>query len=285
MTFLRVAWRFSALALLCLGLSGCFPPGNSQLDELKEPYFLRGKSLVTQSDFKGAVEAFEEALKVNPDSAAAHYELAVLYENREIVADAASAIYHYQRFLKLRPKANNADVVNTHIGNCKLELARTASVLPLTPSMQKDFDKLMTENRDLKKTVVDLKTIVGQWEAAYNNLRAATPSGNPVSTANRTAVTNVTQPPPQVRPASNPPPATAETPRVLVPNNARPGTTVVTNRSSNATASRVHTVKQGEVPHTIAHRYGISVDALMAANPQANARQLKPGQTLVIPTH
>src|SRR5437016_5796801 len=91
----------AALALvLSVFLSGCLPSNQSRLDEEKEPHFLAGKNRFNRMDYQGAFESFEKALAVNPTSAAAHFELACLCE--QIEADPAAAIYHYDRYLKLR---------------------------------------------------------------------------------------------------------------------------------------------------------------------------------------
>ncbi len=50
-----------------------------------------------------------------------------------------------------------------------------------------------------------------------------------------------------------------------------------------AATSRTHIVKAGETPTVIARRYGVKVEALMAANPRMDARRLHVGQTLTIP--
>src|SRR5205823_8087398 len=101
--------RFGAAVLLLgsVALGGYLPSGQSALDEEKEAHFLAGKSRVGEMDFKGAIDAFEQALQVNPRSAAAHFELALLFEKRG--TDPAGAIYHYEQYLKLRPGAENAD--------------------------------------------------------------------------------------------------------------------------------------------------------------------------------
>ena len=78
--------------LLALMAGGCFPSGDSPLDEQKEPHFITGKNLATQMDFQGAIDAFEKALEVNPHSASAHFELAWLYENKAQVPDYAAAL-------------------------------------------------------------------------------------------------------------------------------------------------------------------------------------------------
>src|SRR5271169_5437105 len=91
---LRCALAFFAAFIL----SGCVDSARSQLDDEKEPHFLAGKSRISSMDYKGAIEAFEKALEVNPQSAAAHFELAWLYELKE--SDPAAAIYHYDKYLK-----------------------------------------------------------------------------------------------------------------------------------------------------------------------------------------
>src|SRR5512134_2073453 len=95
--------------LLLLGgllLSGCDQTGHGQLAEEKEAFFVAGKNRVNAMDYKGAIESFEKALEINPKSAAAHFELGILFDQKE--ADPATAIYHYQHYLKFRPNAGNA---------------------------------------------------------------------------------------------------------------------------------------------------------------------------------
>ena len=101
--------------------------GDSQLDEKKEANFIAGKNLVIQMDYQGAIDSFEKSLEVNPRSAAAHFELGWLYENKVSPPDPAAAIYHYDRFLKYstNPDKAEADLARQHITNCKLELAKT----------------------------------------------------------------------------------------------------------------------------------------------------------------
>lgn len=59
------------------------------------------------------------------------------------------------------------------------------------------------------------------------------------------------------------------------------------SQSSRATSSsisrRSHLVQSGENPASIARKYSIKVESLMAANPGLDPRKLKVGQTLAIP--
>jgi tetratricopeptide (TPR) repeat protein len=124
MTFSVGLFRTALLLLAGCVLGGCAPsaPG----DEEREPYFLAGKGRVNSMDYEGAVKSFEKAVEVNPNSAPAHFELAVLYDTRE--SDPAAAIYHYQRFLELLPNSGKADMVKTRILACKQQLAQTVYV-------------------------------------------------------------------------------------------------------------------------------------------------------------
>src|SRR3984885_8130345 len=108
--------RFLFVAWVGVALSGC-EPGESQLDEKKEPHYVLGESRVNAMDYQGAIEAFEESLEANPHSASAHFELACLYDEK--ISDPAAAIYHYQQYLKYNPNAENAEIVTQRINSCK----------------------------------------------------------------------------------------------------------------------------------------------------------------------
>src|SRR5688572_17325149 len=101
-------FRHATLAVICsVMLSGCAPGNRGQVNEEKEPHFLNGRSLVNAMDYQGAINAFGKALEVNPHSASAHFELGWLHADK--ASDPAAAIYHYQRYLELRPGADNAE--------------------------------------------------------------------------------------------------------------------------------------------------------------------------------
>src|SRR5437899_2558938 len=109
MTFPGSVYCNGFILLTGIFFGGCLPSGRGQLDEEKEPHFLAGKSRVSQMDYKGAIESFEKALEVNPRSAAAHFELGWLFDKND--AAPATAIYHYDHYLALRPNADNAEIV------------------------------------------------------------------------------------------------------------------------------------------------------------------------------
>jgi len=254
-------FRTALLLLVGVLLSGCLPPGPK--DEEKEQFFLAGKSRVKTMDFKGAIESFEKAVEVNPKSAPAHFELGVLYEQKE--SDPAAAIYHYERYLKLSPNSGKEEMVKTHVLACKQQLAQSVSLGPVTERQQKELEKLVDENKRLLEENKQLREDLDKWRAyaasqqnAVSQARAGSPTLRPVQ--------------PSV--AGQPPASGAATSNSA--SAARPPATP-------ATTLRTHIIKAGETPTIIARKYGVKVEALMAANPKLDPRRLQVGRAVTIP--
>jgi tetratricopeptide (TPR) repeat protein len=258
MTFLARLGRGALLVAAAWALSGCLPSAQSQLDEEKEPHFLAGKGLVNAMDYRGAIESFERALEANPQSASAHFELAWLFDQKE--ADPAAAIYHYESYLRLRPGAENAEIVRQHIVACKQELARTVSLGPVTEKVQRELEQLTEENKRLGDLNKQLSDEVAKWRAYYASRPAAVTNQAVGLTAGRAALT------------SGPGPIS---PAVGVSSNS-PAPPVAPGRT--------HTVKTGETLSLIAREYGVRLETLMAANPKLDPRRLRVGQALSIPS-
>ncbi len=243
------------LALVCgLALCGCNPPGQNASDEEKEPQFLIGRSRVNAMNFAGAIEAFEQALEKNPQSGAAHFELGWLYAEKE--ADSAAAIYHYQKYLKLRPTAANSETIKEHIFRLKQELAKGVLPVPASNEMQKQLEQLVDDNRKLNEELDRLKSSAAMHPPA---------SSRPL----------VSQQPP--RPA---PPVQSAQPRIApsIPrqDGSRQAVPTVATR-------RQHRVQAGDTPSSIARRYDVKLESLLTANPSLNPRRLQVGQNLAIP--
>ncbi len=236
-------------------LSGCFPSSREALNEEKEPHFLNGRSLVNAMDYRGAIDAFGRALEVNPHSASAHFELGWLYADK--TSDPAAAIYHYQRYLELRPGAENAETVGQHIFRLKQELAKAVLPMPTTPGIQREFEQLANENRRL--------------QAELESLRAAY--------AGRAAPTNFVNQDASNRAARAPEPIAAS----AAPDSGRQSLVATREVSSASSSARIHKVQSGETPFSIARKYRIKVEALLLANPGLNPRRLQVGQSLNVP--
>jgi LysM repeat protein len=248
--------------LLLLCAAGCIPTRDIGADEEREPHFLRAQELARAQDFRAAAEALERALEANPRSAAAHFELGLLHETR--LNEPASAVFHFERFLKLRPTSDKADVARQRATNCKMELAKSFLLAPTAPSVQREMDKLRAEIERLGLDNNQLRRHVELLNAQAAARGVTAPVAPPVVTAGKA-------PAAPAPPVATPPTAVAAKPAEPAPAKAP------------AAATRSHSVKPGEIPETIARRYGVKVEALLAANPGLDAKRLKIGQTLNIP--
>ena len=282
-----LACFLGCLAPLLLGfLGGCAPQGQSQLDEEKEPHFLAGKNHLNTMDFPAAIESFEKALTLNPNSAAAHFELGWLFAQK--VPDPAAAIYHYEHYLKLRPNADNAEWVKQAILASKQELARTVSLGPVTEKQQRDLERLAEDNKRLTDENRRLNEALAKWRTYAATL--SRPQPNPPARSTQTNLSNSqgASLPPAAGTAA--PPVLAQTSSGPVPRQpgavhrgpVRPDGSLAPKGAPTA-AARTHVIKARETLASIARRYGVKLQALSAANPTANARHLRPGQTLIIP--
>ena len=248
-------------ALLALVLSGCLPPGSDPANEQQEPHYLAGKSRVNSLDYAGAIASFEKALEVNPRSSSAHFELGWLFNEK--VPDPAAAIYHYEKYLKLRPQAENAELVRQRINACKQDLAKAVLPLPVTPALQREFEQLDAENKRLKEELA-------RWQAQATNLaRSATSAATPVVVMTRPM------------PSGGSPGASPEAGAgALTPATGGGSARVV---PATPARPRTHTIQPGDSPYSIAKRYGVRLDALLAANPKLEPKRLKVGQVVNIP--
>ena len=160
-------------------LTGCLPSVHSRLDEEKEPHFLEGKSRYNALDYQGAIESYEKAVEVNPQSGAAHLELGLLYEQN--VQDFAAAIYHFQRFQVLRPKSEFEDRVKQQILACKQELAKSVSLPAISQRLQNDYEKLSVQNKQLTNDLAAARAYIAQLERLTNQLAHTVTPVRPVT--------------------------------------------------------------------------------------------------------
>jgi LysM repeat protein len=244
---------------------GCSPVGEAKVDEQRSPYFIEGKQRVGTRDYKGAIEAFEKALEMNPRSALAHFELGVLYEQHsdQREDDYVAALYHYNQVVRLRPHAYPADNARQRIASCKQELVRSQSMAPVYQQTIRELDRLKDENQQLRR----------QLEAV--NAQAASRFVAPAALSTPDVASQAARSPSE--------PTGIDTPVIVATKAQEPA------KDRNATPlparpnGRTHTVRAGDTAFSIARNYRVRVEALLAANPAVDSRRLKIGQTISIP--
>lgn len=247
--FRTPTFRWFVAAWCGVLICSCTPTAPGTLDEEKEPQFLIGRSRVNAMNFRGAIEAFEQALEMNPHSGAAHFELGWLYAEKE--ADPAAAIYHYQKYLKLRPNANDAETIRQHIFRLKQELAKGVLPVPATPELQRQLEQLVEEKRRLQEEVDSLRRALAQAQASASSVRADASVERASAVSSRPTTVQST-----VRPAS---------------------------ATTSTATTRTYRVQPGDTLASIARRNNIGLEALTAANPGLDPRRLQVGAMLRIP--
>src|SRR6266446_3340333 len=80
----------------------------------------------------------------------------------------AAAIYHFERFLELRPRSDYAEVVTQRIVACKQELARTISLGPVTQSLQREFEQLAEDNKRLHEEIERWRAYAARLQTLTN---------------------------------------------------------------------------------------------------------------------
>jgi LysM repeat protein len=261
--------RLFFAVLGCLLLSACFQVPENSLEEEREPNFLDGRNRVTAHDYTGAMESFEKALQANPRSAAAHFDLGVICEDP--LHDNAAAIYHYQRFLDLRPDARMAGVVRQRINGCKIELAKGVPFGVISREMQLEVEKLTAANTALRQQVDSLKAQLAQHPLVVTqfvtNVFASVPAPNTSSP--------LRAPPAPIASNRTPPAQFTSHPRSNEP--ARPLTPTPVSRSV------VYTVRKNDTVTSIARLHGVSAQSILTANRGLDPRRLRSGQIITIP--
>lgn len=260
---MSIRLRCAALMLmLCLWMSGCTPTAETQLDEQRNPHYLAGKEKLGALDYKGAIESFERAVEDNPRSAFAHFELGILYEQRE--SDYATALYHYNRALKLRPTGHPAEIIRQRVPGCKQELVKADSLAIINPSALRETENLRAQNAVLRSQVEQL-------QAQLANRPVAPITGN-------------TTPAGRVVPSTSGSSAAPSGSEASVGNRTTPPSAATGSASPTGGArGRTHVVRAGETVTSIAKRYSVKPGSLLAANPGLDARRMKIGQTLNVP--
>ena len=263
-------WRLAPMLALCVALSGCSPTAETRLDEQQNPHFKAGREKLSALDYKGAIESFERAVEDNPRSALAHFELGVLFEVH--ANDYVSALYHYNKALKLRPNGNPAENIRQRIPGCKQELLKADSLAIVNPTALRETERLREDNLALRKQVELL-------QAQLAGRPSASAPGGQVARARESSSS---------APAAS---IATSTDAALRGDSGSASTGVAAGASERARSAatgagrtRTHTVKAGETPFAISRQYRIKLDLLLSANPGLDPKRIRVGQVLNIPT-
>ena len=119
---------FAGLALLCFALAAGCGRGSAERREARDRYLRRAQAAKDAQDIDRAIALCEQALRRRPDLAPAHRELALMLDNyRE---DYELALYHYRRYLELRPDSPQRETIEELRRRCRISFAARIAASP-----------------------------------------------------------------------------------------------------------------------------------------------------------
>jgi tetratricopeptide (TPR) repeat protein len=147
---------------MVLGLAGCGDSDRlSYASETDEPAYREGVALEKTGRTQEALSAFLKVIEKRGDDAPeSHLEAGLLYQQH--INDPLSAIYHFKKYLAIRPNSPQAALVKQRIDSAVREFARTLPAQPLENQFERvdliaAMDKLKMENELLKQQNADLR--------------------------------------------------------------------------------------------------------------------------------
>lgn len=254
-------------------VAGCnrLPEGEA-IAEVNEPAYEEGKRLLKQGREQAALAAFTRVIQTRQDGAPeSHLEVGLLYQLE--IKDPITAIYHFRRYLELKPNSPQADLVRQRIDAATREFARTLPAQPLeNQALRNDLlevvEQLQRENTRLKD---ELAQLYGSRATSQGTQTVQAP---PPAAASTPAVTPFSRAPiptdeQQARPVTRP----------TRPDAATAGT---------AEPTRIHVVVKGDTLYALARHYyqdpSRAKDIYAAnRNKMRSQNDLQLGMRLIIP--
>jgi tetratricopeptide (TPR) repeat protein len=136
-------------------LTGCNKDSDSlEAREERDPNIISGQEFMEQGDYDAAIAEFQLALDQDPMMARPHLDLAIIYQQHKI--NYIHSIYHYDRYLELRPDAEKAAFINEQ--KLKVAQALANTLINNSPEVKKvvqERNTLIQQNNDLKRQLAD----------------------------------------------------------------------------------------------------------------------------------
>lgn len=160
-------FRIASVGML-LFLVGCSERvGLEAIPEREERSFKRAQSRLQEGRYSEALSDFLLVIEKRPDAAESHLEAGRLFDRH--MNDPIAAIYHYRRYLELRPDSSQAPLVQQMIETAKKNFARQLPGQPFNAEIDRlDLLELLKESRDenirLKEELAAVKARLSQYE-------------------------------------------------------------------------------------------------------------------------
>lgn len=164
---IQIGLGFLAIVMM-LPWAGC-KKDTAELDAMERrlPRMEEAKRRERSGDIDGAVELYRDVLAENPNLAKAHLELGLLVDDR--YQDDVTAIYHYRRYLELRPDTEKRAMLEQLIQFAEFSFATSITNHPAAvvgemtrlneqiAGLEKDLDAARKQITGLKRSLAEAK--------------------------------------------------------------------------------------------------------------------------------
>jgi nucleoid-associated protein YgaU len=275
------------VAVVCAGCQPASRPVSTDPDFETED-FKKAREKFELRDFIASIDLYEKVLRENPKMAKAHLALGRIYDDKQ--SDFVSAIYHYKRYLRLKPDGDTARQVEEWITRAENQLALKAPNSPVQNS--EELARVQKENLGLKAEIEDLKRAKAQLKQQLDaaGLAAATPEpAAPAPVPETTPAEAAAPEPPKVVPLDK---AMTGVPKAVpVAGGEAKGKPAPGAAAAPAAAPRSYVIQPGDSMTKIAKKMypklarGEAIQKIMEANKEtvSDPAKIRAGQTLVIP--
>lgn len=160
---------FAAMMIMICGCSKT----TQELDELesRDPLMKSAAARERAGDKDGAILLLRRVLDGKPDTALAHLKIALLYHDHE--SDYAGAIYHYKRYLELRPDTEKKDMIAGRIRDAEAWFCASLSDQPAPAHA--DLISLRKENERLKRDLRQVRMNLAEMSARLADVPSEPP--------------------------------------------------------------------------------------------------------------
>jgi tetratricopeptide (TPR) repeat protein len=173
------------LCVALLTLCGCEKDAkSSEAKEERDPLIKQGQAYMEIREYAKAEDAFKQALENNPRMARPHLDLATIYHQYK--TNYIHSIYHYDRYLELRPTSEKAEFIREQIG--KVHNALYSGILTQSGAFQlkQEYDLLQKENMELKRRLAAQPKASAQTAPAKSVTQTVPKSAKPPASTQTT---------------------------------------------------------------------------------------------------
>lgn len=236
--------------------------------EERDPHVISGRKLVEEGQYQEAVEVYKKAIENEPSMARPHLDVALTYQRLIANAQASGgeaeafidfhvrSIYHFDRYLELRPNAEKAEFIEEQ----KLKVVASLAAF------------LINRSPEVREVVTERNALIQERAGLKRQLAAALAGSQPSTQKPATTST----------PA--PAPTSGQSVTQTVPKTAKPAQP----KTDGSATHQIYHVVSGDTLTKIANAFYEDPgkwDVIFEANRDTmkNSNDLKVGQTLVIP--